>query len=142
MADDPLKAAFRGELATIKTANSITWETKDVENVFATADGLTNFLCLEFAAPPPWRRMSIGNPGNDLWLASGTVFVRLVAPLNGGRATIEDYATKIHRAFLGRTFATAGGETIRCDSGPADVGGHGVRWIATVSVDYRMQTRG
>ena len=51
-------AAFAAELATIKGAAGIPWEVKDVENVYDTADGATNFMCLEFPPAAPPRRMS------------------------------------------------------------------------------------
>lgn len=142
MADDPVRAAFRSELATIKTAGSIAWETKDVENVYAAADGLTSFLALEFVPAGPARRMSVGNPGNDYFDERGTVYVRLVAPLNAGRATIEDYAAKVYAAFRGRIFQTQSGQKIYCDAMPAAAVEQGARWVSTVSVAYRTQTRG
>lgn len=141
MSGATVRAAFAAELMTIKAAASIPWEIKDVENVYATADGLTNFLCLEFPPASPPRRMSVGNPGNDYWEDRSTVFVRLVAPINGGRTTIEDYATRIRNAFLGRTFAMTGGQIVRTESTPFDASEHGARWIASVPVSYRTQFR-
>ncbi len=141
MAGDPVRDAFRAELASIVSGASIAWAIKDVENVYATADGATNFIALEFAGGDE-RMASLGNPGNDYWDERAAVFIRLVAPLNSGRATLEDYANTIRLAFRNRTFATAGGQRIRTNSGPPEGGPVGARWIATVSVAYRTQPRG
>ncbi len=138
MATDPLRAAFKTELATIATAAGIPWAIKEVENVFASADGATSFLALEFDGSPPFEQRTWGAPGSNLYREEGNVWVRVVAPIGSG-ADASGYARSIAAAFTQRRLATLiNGRLIRTLAGAPSHSRLGGRWIESVPVSYRV----
>lgn len=137
MATDPLRAAFKTELATIAAAAAIPWAIKDVENVFAAADGATSFLALEFDGSPPFEQRSWGAPGNNLYREEGNVWVRVVAPIGSG-SDAAGHARAIAAAFTERRFTRADGRSVRTRAGAPSASRLGGRWIESVPVFYRV----
>lgn len=140
--DDVVREAFRAEVQTVLTAAGIAWPIKEVNNEYAAADGSTRFVALEFAPGGVDRQMSTGDRGNNLWDERGTVFVRLVVPINSGKSPVEGYASSVRKAFLDRRFNRSDGREIATMTGPPDSFDTGARWIHSVAIAYRTQNRG
>ena len=134
---DPLREAFKAELGTIAAGAGIPWVHKDVENVFAAADGATSFLALEFDGSPPFEQRTWGAPRNNLYREDGNVWVRVVAPIGSGSAA-AGYARAIAAAFTERRFTRADGRSIRTRAGAPSHSRLGGRWIESVPVAYRV----
>jgi hypothetical protein len=140
--EDMVREAFRTEVQTVLTAAGIAWPIKEVANAYAAADGVTPFVAIEFAPGAADRQLTTGDRGNNLWDERGTVFVRLVVPINAGKSPGEGYATSIRRAFVDREFTRSDGRRIKTVTGPPDSFDDGARWIHSVSIAYRTQNRG
>jgi hypothetical protein len=137
MAGDRVREAFKTKLAAVVLAAGCPWTVKETENVFASADGQTSFVALEFDGSPPQQQRTWGQPGNNRYREEGNVWVRVVAPINSGN-DVAGWARAIADRFLDQRFDTADGRTIRTLSGapsPTRVGG---RWIESVPVAYRV----
>lgn len=135
-ATDVVREAFRTELATILAAASIAWPIKEVSNEYASADGATAFIAMEFGTGKE-ELYARGGAGANMWDERGQVMVRLVAPLNAGRSPGEGYASSIRKAFRNRRFNRTDGREIRTYPGPTDAFSDGVRWVLTVPVAYQ-----
>ena len=145
MAGDPLRDAFRSELASIvAAANSptIAWSILDTVNMPQTPDALTNFITLRFGQSHE-DHFTFGAPGNDFWKEEGDVFVDLFCAIDSGHDTVEKYALEIRNAFRSTThrrITMNTGQTIRIVSvGP--INGDridGGWWCETVPIAYRV----
>jgi len=149
MAGDPLRDAFRAELATIRTAASIAWPIKDTLNtseqpnppaagVASTAAG---HLELEFPGGSE-AQYTFGAPAANFHREQGQVTVNVVTRLRTGttnRDLAETYAAAIRSAFRMRRFA-AGSRSIRITAVAPMGGGHdeGGNWVESVALGYEV----
>lgn len=142
MAGSVLRDAFRTELVTVAAEQSISWAITDAVNTDENPATESGFLYLEFGSGSE-EMLTFGSPGNNLYLETATVFVRIAAPLTRDRDNAESYGAAIRAAFRGRRF-TAGGQQVKVD-GVAALGGAlmaGGMWIETVALSYQVYNIG
>ena len=137
MAGDPVREAIKAKLIAIKTAASIPWDVKETDNAFASASGDTSFIAIEFDGSPPMTQRTWGQPGNNRYREDGTVWVRVVAPLDAG-IDVAGWARAIAAGFLEQRFDTSDGKTVRTLSGAPSPTRAGGRWIESVALSYRV----
>lgn len=145
MAGDTLRDAFRAELATIKTAASITWDIRDTLNTEDNPDASEGYIELEFPGGSEVQ-FTFGAPGDNLHREQGQVTVRVVTPLGAGttmRDLAETYAAAIRSAFRMRRFA-AGSRSIRITDTAPMGGGHDEAglWAESVALGYEIYNVG
>ena len=153
MAGDTLRDAFRSELATIRSAESISWPIKDTLNtstqpnpaaagVASTAAG---YLELEFPGGAE-AQYTFGAPAANFHREQGQVTVNVVTRLRTGttnRDLAETYAASIRSAFRMRRFA-AGSRSIRITDTAPMGGGHDEAgmWVESVALGYEIYNVG
>ena len=140
MAGDPLRDAFRSELATVRTAASISWAIKDTLNTNINPDASAGYLELEFPGGSE-EQYTFGAPSANFHREQGQVTVRVVAPRGNAtnRDLAETYAASIRSAFRMRRFAV-GSRSIRITS-TAPMGGgedEGGMWSESVALGYEV----
>lgn len=145
MAGDPLRDAFRTQLAAIRTALAATYPAifaiKDLINTVENP-APTEFIDLEFLGGSE-AQYTFGAPGSNLFREEGQVTVRVCTKLGAGttkRDLAETYATAIRAAFRSQTYRlfSAGSLTVRITS-TAPMGGgfdDGGLWMETVALGY------
>lgn len=155
MAGDPLRDAFRAELATVIAAGSpaISWTVKDVDNTVeqpappaaGVAASSAGWFELEFPGAVEGQ-YTFGSPGNNLHRETGQVTIRAVTRLRAGK-TIRDlaeaYLDQIRRGFRMRRF-TSGSLAIRVTS-TAPLGDgetEGGQWVVSLALAYSVFNRG
>jgi hypothetical protein len=144
MAGDLLRDAFRSELATIRTAASITWVIKDTLNTNVNPDASAGYLELEFPGGAE-DQYTFGAPSNNLHREQGQVTVRVVSPRGNlaNRDLAETYAAAIRSAFRMRRFAV-GSLSARITS-TAPMGGgedEGGMWSESIALGYEIYNVG
>lgn len=153
MAGDTLRDAFRAELATVRTAESIAWPIKDTLNTSvqpnppaaAVASSASGYLELEFPGGSE-AQYTYGAPAANLHREQGQVTVNVVTRLRTGttnRDLAETYAAAIRSAFRMRRFA-AGSRSIRITAVAPMSGGHdeGGMWVESVALGYEVYNVG
>jgi hypothetical protein len=137
---DPLRDAFRSELAAVVLAAAIPWGVVDTINTTAAPTAATSFITLRFAPALPETQYTFGSPGSNFWLERGDVFIDLFPKLGIGHGLVESYGLAIRNAFRNRRFVLSTGQYVRILSvapmsgGPVD----GAWWCETVAVNYRV----
>src|SRR5690242_1713786 len=95
MAGDPLRDAFRSQLATIvgtPPAGAFAgWTIRDTINTTDAPDANEQFISLRFG-PGREDQFSFGAPGATLWKESGDVFVEFFPKLGAGHDAVETAA--------------------------------------------------
>ena len=140
MPGDPLRNAFRTELATVLAAASIPWPLVDTINTTADPDARTNWITLRFVPSPHEELYSFGSPGSNFYRETGDVMIDLYPTLGSGHDTAEGYGLAIRNAFRNHRFAMSTGQTVRIlavaplSGGPVD----GAWWVETVALSYRV----
>ena len=140
MSGDPLRDAFRSELATVLSGASIPWPLVDTINTTNNPQANSAFISLRFNPAPAEQPYSFGNPGNNQWREEGDVVVDLFPVLGKGHDTAEQYALAIRNAFRNRRFTMTTGQTVRIlavtplNGGPVD----GAWWVESVGLTYRV----
>ena len=138
MPGDPLRNAFRTELATVLAAASIPWPLVDTINTTADPDAKTNWISLRFMPSP--HEETFGSPGSNFYRETGDVMIDLYPTLGSGHDTAEGYGLAIRNAFRNHRFAMSTGQTVRIlavaplSGGPVD----GAWWGETVALSYRV----
>jgi hypothetical protein len=144
MPGDPLRDAFRAELATVRTAASVTWPIKDTLNTNVNPDASSGYLELEFPGGVE-EQYTFGAPSNNLHREIGQVTIRVVAPRGNvtNRNLAETYAAAIRNAFRMRRFAV-GTRSVRITS-TAPMGGgedEGGMWSESLALGYEIYNVG
>ena len=145
MAGDPLRDAFRAELATIRTSAAIPWPIKDTLNTSENPDVSTGYLELEFPGGSE-RQVTFGAPAANLHREEGQVTVNICTRLGAGttkRDQAETYAAVIRTAFRMRRFA-AGSRSVRITATAPMGGGHDEAglWVESVALAYEIYNVG
>ena len=140
MSGDPLRDAFRTELASVLSDASISWPLVDTINTTNHPSATSNFISLRFNQSQPEQPYTFGSPGYNQWREEGDVVVDLYPVLGKGHDTAEQYALAIRNAFRNRRFTMTTGQTVRILSvtplsgGPVD----GAWWVESVGITYRV----
>ena len=140
MAGDPLRNAFRTELAAVLAAASIPWTLVDTINTTSDPDAKTNWITLRFVPSAQEQNYTFGSPGSNFYRETGDVMIDLFPTLGSGHDTAEGYGLTIRNAFRNRRFAMSTGQTVRIlavapmSGGPVD----GAWWVETVALSYRV----
>lgn len=147
MAGDPLRDAFRSELATVATEQGVDWDIEDLENTGQNPDlQKEGFLALEFPGGSE-EQFTTGAPGNNLFDENGQVTVRVYAR-RGISVTLRDlaetYGRSIRNGFRGRRFSASDGTSIRItDVAPMGDGqDEAGRWSQSVAIGYQVFNTG
>lgn len=145
MAGDPLRDAFRDELAAIRLAANIPWPIIDTLNTVENPDASTGYIEIEF--PGGFEAQSSwGSPGNNLWQENGQVTIRVVTPLGvgeEGRDLAETYGAAIRSRFRkeNRRFDVAGtNQGVRIVTTAPMGGGHDEAglWAESIALEYEL----
>lgn len=147
MAGDPLRDAFRTQLATIRTALAVTYpaifEIKDLVNTDENP-AATDFIDLEFPGGSE-EQYTFGAPGSNLFQEQGQVTVRVCTKLGAGttkRDLAEVYAGQIRAAFRSQTYRlfAVGSRQVRITSTAPMGGGYedGGLWCEAVAIGYEV----
>lgn len=145
MTGDPLRDAFRTELATI-VATATPAITRPIKDTLNTIDngGVASpgYIELEFPGGAE-EQFTFGAPAANLHRERGQVTVRVCTPLGDGHDSAETEAGQIRAAFRMRRFA-AGSRSVRITS-TAPMGG-GVNeaglWVESVAFGYELYNVG
>ena len=155
MAGDPLRDAFRAELATIRTAASIPWPIKDTVNTATqpappaagAASTAAGHIELEFLGGSE-DQYTFGAPASNLFDERGQVTVRVATRLRSGttnRDLAETYANAIRARFRtqNRKFAVGSREcritaTMPMGGGQDEAG----FWVESVGLRYQLYNVG
>lgn len=155
MAGDPLRDAFRAELATVIAAASpaILWTVKDVDNTAeqpappaaGAAASAAGWFEIEFPGAAE-RQFTFGSPGNNLHREIGQVTIRAVTRLRAGttnRNLAETYLAQLREGFRMHRFVS-GSLAIRVTS-TAPMGDgetEGGQWVVSLALAYSVFNRG
>ena len=153
MAGDTLRDAFRSELATIRSAESIAWPIKDTLNtstqpnpaaagVASTAAG---YLELEFPGGSE-AQYTFGAPASNFHREQGQVTIRVVTRLRAGTTTrdlAETYAAALRALFRMDRFSVGSRSCRITDTAPMG-GGHDEAgmWVESVALGYEIYNVG
>lgn len=150
MAGDPLRDAFRAELATVLAVSpAIPWPVKDLQNTTeqpapAAADAASagqGHFEIEFPGASE-AQYTFGAPGSNFHRETGQVTIRAVTRLRAGttvRDLAEGYLATVRSRFRMRRFAV-GSLTCRItDSAPMGGGqDEAGMWVESLALGYEI----
>lgn len=154
MAGDPLRDAFRAELATVlATATAIPWPIKDVINTAeqpappaaGVAGSAAGWFEIEFPGGSE-AQYTFGAPGNNLHREQGQVTIRAVTRLRAGKTVrdlAESYLATVRTRFRMRRFSV-GSRQVRITA-TAPMGGgfdEGGQWVESIALSYELYNVG
>ncbi len=148
MAGDPLRDAFRAELATVLAITpAISWPVKDLQNTTelpappaadATVQG---WFEIEFPGASE-AQYTFGAPGANFHQEQGQVTVRAVTRLRAGttvRDLAEGYLATVRSRFRGRRFAVGSLSCRITDTAPMGGGqDEAGMWVESLALGYEM----
>lgn len=150
MAGDPLRDAFRAELAAVLAVSpTIPWTVKDVQNTAeqpappaaGVAGSSAGWFEIEFPGGSE-QQYTFGAPGLNWHRERGQVTIRAVTRLRAGktiRDLAESYLSTVRSRFRLRRFS-AGSLQVRIIAtmpmgGGVDEGG---QWVESLALEYQM----
>lgn len=150
MAGDPLRDAFRTELAAVLAVSpTIPWPVKDIINTTeqpappaaGVAGSAAGWFEIEFPGGSE-EQFTFGAPGSNLHREQGQVTIRAVTRLRAGK-TIRDlaeaYLATVRTRFRLRRFAV-GSRQVRITA-TAPMGGgfdEGGQWVESIALGYQV----
>jgi len=154
MAGDPLRDAFRTELATVLAlSTAIPWSVKDVINTAeqpappaaGVAGSAAGWFEIEFPGGSE-AQYTFGAPGANFHREQGQVTIRAVTRLRAGKTVrdlAEAYIATVRGRFRMRRFS-AGSRQVRITA-TAPMGGgfdEGGSWVESIALGYEIYNVG
>ena len=152
MAGDPLRDAFRSELATVlAVAPAITWPIVDVQNTTtqpappAADAAVQGHFEIEFPGASEGQ-YTFGAPGANLHREIGQVTIRAVTRLRAGataRDLAESYLATVRSRFRMRRFAVGSLSCRITDTAPMGGGqDEAGMWVESLALGYEIYNVG
>lgn len=138
MAGDPVKDAFRAQLALVPGM----WTYKDTENPSPQPNVGSRFVTIEWMDSPE-RLLAWGAPGTNLYQVDGFLQIHLKSPRGKGSAEAEVMSRAAWTYFRARRFQTSESRDVRIVS-VAQLGGEvdGAMWVESLLVEYETLNLG
>lgn len=150
MAGDPLRDAFRAELATVLAVSpAITWPVKDLLNTTDqpappaadAASASQGWFEIEFPGARE-AQFTFGAPGANFHQEQGQVTIRAVTRLRAGetiRDLAESYLATVRSRFRGRRFAVGSLSCRITDTAPMGGGqDEAGMWVESLALGYEI----
>lgn len=148
MAGDPLRDAFRSELATVLAVSpAITWPVKDLQNTTIQSEPpaadatVQGWFEIEFMGASE-AQYTFGAPGSNFHQEQGQVTVRVVTRLRAGSTTrdlAEGYLATVRARFRGRRFAVGSLSCRITDTAPMGGGqDEAGMWVESLALGYEI----
>jgi hypothetical protein len=138
MSSKPVRDAVGNFLA----ANWLTTPIVAVNNVFPTPPSLEPWIAVQFVTGAE-AQASLGDPGNNVYRETGTIFVHIVVPAGTGDALALTYAEELRTLFRNARF-----DGVHClsadppntEPGTTVVADDGAWFGASFAVDYEYDS--
>lgn len=150
MAGDPLRDAFRAQLATVLAISpAIPWPVKDLQNTTQlpappaadAANSAQGHFEIEFPGATE-AQYTFGAPGSNLHLEQGQVTIRAVTRLRAGttvRDLAEGYLATVRSRFRMRRFSVGSLQCRITDTAPMGGGqDEAGMWVESLALGYEI----